>query len=130
MIAVEVLLGQREGSLEHRDEALPQPSEVRQVVARLVDGDLVQIGTAPNRDGALMLARTVIAELESSTGDWPLVGDRLLRPDAIVSVDVMRSAFWPASRASGEVVVRPYQMREKPAHAQVATDVSADSTGS
>jgi hypothetical protein len=91
MIAVEVLLGHHEGTLDHRDEALPRPSEVRQVVARLVDGDVVQIGTAPNRESALVLARTVIAELENPSGDWPLVGERLLRPDAIVSVDVRRA---------------------------------------
>ena len=31
------------------------------------DGEVVQIGTAPNRDSALVLARTVIAEIEEPT---------------------------------------------------------------
>jgi hypothetical protein len=66
-----------------------QPSEVRRVVVRLSDGDVVQVGTAPNLNGALALARTVIAEIDEPGGDWPLVGDRLLCPDAIVSVDVL-----------------------------------------
>ena len=33
-----------------------------------------------------MFARTVIAEIEDPGGEWPLVGDRMLRPESIVSV--------------------------------------------
>jgi len=58
------------------------PSELRRVVVRLSDGEVVQLGTAPNRDSALVLARTVIAEIEDPRGEWPLVGDRLLKPEA------------------------------------------------
>jgi hypothetical protein len=67
-----------------------QPSELRRVVVHLVDGDCVQVGTAPNRDSALALARSVIAELdEPHIDDWPLVGTRLLRPESILSVDLV-----------------------------------------
>jgi hypothetical protein len=65
-------------------------SDLRRVVIRLRDGDVVQVGSAPNRDSAMALARTVIKEIEQPSGEWPLVGDRLLRPDAIVSIDVLR----------------------------------------
>ena len=65
------------------------PSELRRVVVRMNDGEVLQIGTAPNRDSALVLARTVIAEIEEPRGEWPLVGERLLRPESIVSVDVL-----------------------------------------
>ena len=65
------------------------PSELRRVVVRLTDGEVVQLGTAPNRDSALVLARTVIAEIEEPGGEWPMVGDRMLRPESIVSVDVL-----------------------------------------
>lgn len=65
------------------------PSELRRVVVRMSDGEVLQVGTAPNRDGALVLARTVIAEIEEPRGEWPLVGDRMLRPESIVSVDVL-----------------------------------------
>jgi len=65
------------------------PSELRRVVARMTDGEVVQIGTAPNRDSALVLARTVIAEIEEPRGEWPLVGERLRKPESIVSVDVL-----------------------------------------
>lgn len=65
------------------------PSELRRVVVRLTDGEVVQVGTAPNRDSAMVLARSVISELEEQRGEWPLVGDRLLHPSSIVSVDVL-----------------------------------------
>ena len=39
----------------------------------------------PNRQ----LARTVIAEIEEPRGEWPLVGDRMLKPESIVSVDIL-----------------------------------------
>jgi hypothetical protein len=66
-----------------------RPSELHRIVVRLVDGELVQIGTAPNRDGALALARDTIASVEAPDGEWPLVGDRILNPEAVVSVDVV-----------------------------------------
>jgi hypothetical protein len=69
-----------------------QPSELRRVVVRLTDGEIIQVGTAPNRDGALALARTVMAEIDEPGGEWPLVGDRLLRPESIVSVDVLQTS--------------------------------------
>jgi hypothetical protein len=68
------------------------PSELRRVVVRLTDGEVLQIGTAPNRDSALVLARTLIAEIEEPGGEWPLVGDRILRPESIVSVDILASS--------------------------------------
>ncbi len=68
------------------------PSELRRVVVRMNDDEVLQVGTAPNRDSALVLARTVIAEIEEPRGEWPLVGDRLLRPESIVSVDVLTTS--------------------------------------
>ena len=65
------------------------PSELRRVVVRMSDGEVSQIGTAPNRDSALVLARTLIAEIEEPRGEWPLVGERMLRPESVVSVDVL-----------------------------------------
>jgi hypothetical protein len=66
-----------------------EPSELRRVVIRLAGGEVVQLGTAPNRQSALVLARTFIAEIEEPQGEWPVVGDRMLRPDSIVSVDIL-----------------------------------------
>lgn len=66
------------------------PSELRRVVIRLASGETVQVGTAPNRESGMTLARSVVAELESPSGEWPSVGDRHLTPESIVSVDVVR----------------------------------------
>jgi len=69
-----------------------RPSELRRVVVRLRDGDVVQVGTAPNRESALVLARSVISEIDEPGGEWPRVGDRMVRPEAVVSVDVLEAA--------------------------------------
>ncbi len=57
----------------------------------MTDGEILQMGTAPTRDSALVLARTMIAEIEEPGGEWPLVGDRWLKPESIVSGDVLRT---------------------------------------
>jgi hypothetical protein len=67
-----------------------QPSELRRVVIRLAGGELIQVGTAPNRESAMTLARSVIEEIRRPTGEWPLINDRSLLPEAVVSVDVLR----------------------------------------
>lgn len=78
--------------LEHPVETIDRtewhPSELRRVLIRLSDGAEVQIGTAPNRESAITLARCVVAEIRRPTGDWPLIQDRVPRPETVVSVDV------------------------------------------
>jgi hypothetical protein len=87
---VSVIEENTQSDLDAADRAAEwAPSELRRVVVRLNDGEVIQLGTAPNRDGAITLARTVIAEIEEPGGEWPLVGDRMLRPESIVSVDVL-----------------------------------------
>jgi hypothetical protein len=79
----------------HRDPAPTagrsewRTSELRRVVIRLADGDVVQAGTAPNPDSARSLARSVAREIDHPTTDWPRIGDRHLRPEAVVSIDVV-----------------------------------------
>ncbi len=68
-----------------------QPSELRRVVIRLCDGQVVQIGTAPNRESALTLAREVAAEIRNPTGDWPLLTDRVRHPHQVVSIDLLHA---------------------------------------
>jgi hypothetical protein len=65
-------------------------SELRRIIVRLADGDVVQAGTAPNLVGATSLAQSLMREIDQPAGEWPRVGDRHLRPDAVVSVDVLR----------------------------------------
>lgn len=80
-------------ALEH--EALPErsdwkTSEVRRIVIRLADGDVVQAGTAANLDGAKTLANDLMREIDHPVGEWPQIGDRRINPAAVISVDVLR----------------------------------------
>ena len=68
----------------------PPGHDQRRVVIRLSDGESIQVGAAPTYDDAVELARRTIAGLDVPEGEWPLVRDRFIRPDAIVSVDVLR----------------------------------------
>lgn len=63
----------------------------RRVVIRLRDGETILVGGAHDYERALVLAQRTIAELgDVREGEWPMLGDRFVNPDAIVSVDVLR----------------------------------------
>lgn len=62
----------------------------RRVVIRLSDGETILVGMAPTAERATAVARDWIGRLNVPEGEWPQVGDRFIRPDAIVSVDVLR----------------------------------------
>jgi hypothetical protein len=63
--------------------------DVVHVVVRLTDGDRVLAGTFPDPEQAHDVAK----ELQSSFGQsdtlWPLVDGRYLRPQAVVSIDLV-----------------------------------------
>ena len=67
--------------------------EQRRVVLRLHGDDDVELGRADRREPAMELARGMVSSIEAATarGDWPEIGDRLIRPGAIVSIDVQRA---------------------------------------
>ncbi len=75
----------------------PQPSafrsDLRRVVVRMQGGEEIEAGKAIGREAAVVIARELVASIESSTanGEWPELGDRFLRPGAIVSIDVQRA---------------------------------------
>jgi hypothetical protein len=82
-------------------EAGPEPAPVR-VVLRLRDGERIHIGSFPNRDAALECAREVAAYLgEIGTSEWPVVEGRFLRPDPVVSVDLVEEQIAKWTTASG-----------------------------
>jgi hypothetical protein len=63
----------------------------RRVVVRLRDGETILVGGAPSYEAGLVLAQKTIAKLgDVKDGEWPMLGDRFINPDAIVSVDVLR----------------------------------------
>ena len=72
-------------------QAAPTPLDQRRVVLRLRDGETILVGGAPTYERALVLAQTTIAKLgDVKDGEWPMLGDRFINPDAIVSIDVLR----------------------------------------
>ena len=63
----------------------------RRVVVRLRDGETILVGGSPSYEDALVLAQKTILNLaQVGEGEWPMLGDRFINPDAIVSVDVLR----------------------------------------
>ena len=65
----------------------------RRVVVRLTGSEDVELGETGSRDEALALAREVVRRIAAAedSGEWPELESRLLRPGAIVSVDVLRT---------------------------------------
>jgi hypothetical protein len=63
--------------------------DVVHVVVRLTDGDHVLAGTFPHAEQAHELARKLQNGFGQSDAVWPLVEGRYLRPDAVVSIDVV-----------------------------------------
>ena len=74
---------------EDRDGPKPVLDQ-RRVVVRLRDGETILVGGAPSYERALVLAQKTITDLTVREGEWPMLGDRFINPDAIVSVDVLR----------------------------------------
>lgn len=76
-------------------EPTPSPfrPDIRRVVIRLQGGEEIEAGTAAGREAAVVIAREIVASIEYSaaSGEWPEIGDRFLRPGAIVSIDVQRA---------------------------------------
>lgn len=75
------------GAKDRKSRVLDQ----RRVVVRLRDGETILVGGSPSYEDALVLAQKTILELaDVREGEWPMLGDRFINPDAIVSVDVLR----------------------------------------
>jgi hypothetical protein len=68
-----------------------EPGAVSVVVLRLRGGDALEIGTFPTAPEAATRAREVVAEIAAAevSGTWPFFVQRYLRPDSIVSVDLV-----------------------------------------
>lgn len=72
---------------------LPVSVETRRVVMRVQGGEEIELARAEGREPAVRLAREAIQDVEGAIelGEWPSVGDRFVRPGAIVSIDVQRT---------------------------------------
>ncbi len=76
-----------------RSYRLPVSSDTRRVVIKVRGGEEIEVGRVEGREPAVRIARDTIRMIESAqtADEWPTVGDRFLRPDAIVSIDVQRA---------------------------------------
>ena len=73
------------------EEREKRATDQRRVVVRLRDGETILVGGSPSYEDALVLAQKTILKLaDVAEGEWPMLGDRFINPDAIVSVDVLR----------------------------------------
>ena len=79
--------------LDEQPPALPLTRDTRRVIVRLTDGEELELGRMEGREPALGMAREMVQSIgdAEAAGEWPLVGDRFLRPGAIISVDVQRA---------------------------------------
>jgi hypothetical protein len=75
------------------------------VIVRLNNNDRVEAAVVGDPPTAKAQARALVRYIANKDGDdWPFVGGRFLRPDAIVSVDLVpdesKSATNPAEEAT------------------------------
>lgn len=72
------------------DDVATQGEAAFDVVVRLTNGERIGVARAPDATAAQTLAQEFIRSLASSdAANWPLVAGRFIRPDAIVSVDIV-----------------------------------------
>jgi hypothetical protein len=65
-----------------------QPTTVR-VVARLSNGERIEVGAHDDEGAAKAEATALMRFVRETGGDWPFLSGRFVRPDAIVSVDIV-----------------------------------------
>ncbi len=72
---------------------LPVSNDTRRVVIKVRGGEEIEVDRVEGREPAVRIARDTIRMIESAqtADEWPAVGDRFLRPDAIISIDVQRA---------------------------------------
>ncbi len=58
------------------------------VCIRFVGNECVEVGSHAGADEAKAAAATLVAQLSSEDREWPFVGGRFVRPDAVLSIDV------------------------------------------
>jgi hypothetical protein len=69
-------------------EAVPQTELTWAVLLRLADGERLEVGSFPGEAEAIEGARAVVAQA-ASAHSWPFFAGRFIRPEAIVSIDLV-----------------------------------------
>jgi hypothetical protein len=70
-------------------EAPTTPSLTFRVFARLSNGERIEVGAHGEEPAAKGEATALMRFLKEDGGDWPFLDGRFVRPEAIVSVDVV-----------------------------------------
>ena len=78
--------------------AQEDPASLTAVILRLTDGTLLEVGKFPTVAEAAAEAQEVVIEIAAAdrNGGWPFFAQRYLRPDLIVSVDLIEQGPVPA----------------------------------
>jgi hypothetical protein len=78
--------------------AQEEPVALTAVILRLTDGTLLEVGKFPTVAEAAAEAQEVVIEIAAAdrNGGWPFFAQRYLRPDLIVSVDLIEQGPVPA----------------------------------
>jgi hypothetical protein len=96
-------------------EPAPQPEAelTWAVVLRLANGERLELGSFPGEAAAAEQGRAVVAQVSSEEG-WPFVGGRFIRPDAIVSVDLveLEVSRWLGS-SSRAAALTPHEQQQQ-----------------
>ncbi len=66
----------------------PAASVEFRVTIRFVGNECVEIASHADAVAAKAAAQALVAQLSQEHGEWPFVGGRFVRPDAVLSVDV------------------------------------------
>ena len=69
----------------------PEDVETRRVVLRLLGGEQLELAAYDDRDEAVAAARDQMTRFSSaeSTGEWPELDGRFIRPGSVASIDVL-----------------------------------------
>ncbi len=72
-------------------QAEPTPAPIHVVLIRLREGDFLEVGTFWTATEAATRAQEVVQQIAAAEGEatWPFFAERYLRPDTIVSVDLL-----------------------------------------
>ena len=69
--------------------ASQQAAATYRICIRLTTGELIPAGDAPDVETAEALAQVVVADVATADQSWPYVSGRYIRPETIVSVDIV-----------------------------------------
>ena len=79
---------------EPEPPAQEEPASLTAVVLRLQDGATLEVGTFPTMAEAAAEAQEVVIEIAAAdrNSTWPFFAQRYLRPDLIISVDLVEES--------------------------------------